>query len=319
MTSSTLDDLCEAYGLVSAANQAALERFAHLATQFHATGIECLVLKGADVVSRLYGVRGARPMSDVDLLVHQGDLPAIDRLLTGLGFARQIDGNPAYVSPDHRLSLDLTTTIWYLDQQEVTDIWSRAITRPLLGTQITGLATEDLLIHLVAYAVVHRGHLAAPFAQDLRLLIEKESPDWPTVVSRSRQYGLAVPLAHGLGHVRRSHPAVGIPDAVFRDLAPGTWRERMLAWLLRKAVTRAPLPEVGHLLLCLTQRPGKRSTWLRQTLWPSRVFLSYRYGLNGLGAPVKTRILRLCHLTGAALLLGGRLIGRLTTTQGPVR
>jgi hypothetical protein len=319
MPSSTLDDLCKAYGLVSAANQAALDRFSHVANQFRATGIECLVLKGADVVSRLYGVRGARPMSDVDLLVHEVDLPAIDRLLTALGFARQIDGNPAYLSPDQELSLDLTTTIWYLSRREVAEIWSRAITRPLLGTQIRGLATEDLLIHLVAYAVVHRGHLAAPFAQDLRLLIEKESPDWPTVVSRSRQYGLAIPLSHGLGHVRRSHPAVGIPDTVFRDLAPGTWREHMLAWFLRKAVTTTPLPEVGHLLLCLTQRPGKRSTWLRQTLWPSRTFLSYRYGRNGLCAPVKTRILRLSHLAVAALLLGGRLIGRVTTAQEPVR
>lgn len=319
MPSSTLDGLLEVYSRVSAANQAALDRFARLAEQLHATGIEHLVLKGADVLSRLYGVQGARPMCDVDLLVHEADLPAIDRLLTGLGFARQIDGNPAYVSPDRRLSLDLTATLWYLDERELTDIWSRAITRPFLGTQITCLATEDLLIHLIAYAVVHRGHLAAPFAQDLRLLIEKEPPDWPTVVSRAGQYGLAVPIAHGLNHVRRSHPAVGIPDAVFRDLAPGTLRERMLAWFLRKTVTTAPLPEVGHLLLGLTQRPGRRWSWLRQTVWPSRTFLSYRYGTDGPAAPVKTRIVRLYHLATAAVSLGGRLLGRLATMQEPVR
>lgn len=319
MPSSTLDDLLEAYGRVSAANRAVFDRFIQLAGRFDAAGIEVLLLKGADVVPRLYGVHGARPLSDVDLLVHETDLPAIQRLLTDLGFTPQIDGNPAYMSADRRLSLDLSTAIWYLDEHELASLWSRAITRPFFSTRITGLATEDLLIHLIAYAVVHRGHLAAPFAQDLRLLIEKESPDWPTVVSRARRYSLAVPIAHGLDHVHRSHPALGIPDAVFRDLAPGTWRERMLARFLRKAVTTTPLPEVGHLLLWLTQRPGRRWTRLRQTLWPSPTFLSYRYGMDGLAAPVNTRILRLSHLAIAALSLGGRVIRRLATMQESVR
>ena len=81
MPSSTLDDLLEAYTQVSIRNRAILEEFALIAQRFRQQGIACIVLKGADVLSRLYGVRGARPLSDVDLLVHESDLPTIDREL----------------------------------------------------------------------------------------------------------------------------------------------------------------------------------------------------------------------------------------------
>ena len=51
------------------------------------------------------GVMAVRPMSDVDLLVHDQDLLAIDRILTGAGYRPQIDGNPAYQDPGGGLLL----------------------------------------------------------------------------------------------------------------------------------------------------------------------------------------------------------------------
>ncbi len=313
MPSSTLDDLLEAYCRVSATNKAVLGHFMLVAQQFQHEGIEFLLLKGADVISRLYGVRGSRPISDVDLLVHDADLPVIDQLLTSLGFIQQIDGNPSYASSELGLSLDLVTTLWYLDEQDLADVWSRAITRPFPPNTIACLATEDLLIHLTAYAVIHRGQVSAAFSQDLRLLIEKESPNWSMIVTRAQQYGLMVPLYHGLTHVRTIFPSVAIPDDVLLQLAPMNWHERVLARLLRKLVTTEPLPELGHLLLLLTQPCGKKRAWLAHTLWPSHSFLSYRYGLAGRTMPWRTKLLRVCSLAVAALTLSGRVLRRLAT------
>lgn len=311
MPSSTLDDLLERYGQVSAANRSVLLSFGQVAEQFQRQGIRVLLLKGADVITRLYGLRGTRPLSDVDLLVQADDLPAIDRLLTELGFLQQIDGNPSYVSPDRRLSLDLITTLWYLDERQLAEVWSRAITRPFPPVTIAALSTEDLLIHLTAYAVVHRGQLSAAFVQDLRLLIEKESPDWPTIVTRARDYDLRGPLYHGLLHIRRMVHDVAISKDVLSQLAPENRRETVRAWLLRQLVTREPLPELGHFLLFVTQRRGMRWSWLRRTLCPSSTFLSYRYGTGCLAAPWTTRLTRLCSLCAAALVLSARLLHRL--------
>jgi hypothetical protein len=275
------------------------------------------VLKGADVISRLYGVQGARPLSDVDLLVRESDVPTIDRLLRSLGFTQQIDGNPSYASSERGLALDLATTIWYLDEQGLDDLWKRALTRPVGGTTISCLDTADLAIYLTAYAVVHRGELSAAFVQDLKLLIEKESPAWPVVVVRTKHAMLQVPLYHGLHHVRETVPTVAIPDTVLASLTPTSRSELMLAWLLRKLVTPDPLPEVGHLLLFLTQPGAKKLTWLKQRLYPSKTFLSYRYGSAGQTMPGRMRLSRWYHLTESMFLLSGRVLRRLIKPSRP--
>ena len=311
MPSSTLDDLLNAYTQVGVKNRAILDEFALIAQQFHQQEIAFIVLKGADVISRLYGVQGSRPISDVDLLVDESDLPAIDQLLTNLGFTQQIDGNPSYTSSERGLSLDLITLVWYLDEHRLADVWSRAVTRPFGATTISCLDTADLLIYVTAYSVIHRGQLTAAFVQDLKLLIQKEPIDWPMVVTRATTSGLKTPLYHGLHHVKDSHPSITIPDMVFAMLTPSTRHERMLAWLLGKLVTMESLPEVGHLLLFLTQPGAKKLTWLKQRLYPSTAFLSYRYGSAGETMPGRMRLLRWYHLTRAGLVLSGRVLRRL--------
>jgi len=313
MPSSTLDDLLEAYTQVSVRNRAILEEFTLIAQRFRRQGIACIVLKGADVLSRLYGVRGARPLSDVDVLVHESDLPTIDRELRHLGFTQQIDGNPAYTSTEGTLSLDLITSLWYLDQQELDSVWKRARVRPVDATTISCLDTADLLIYLTAYSVIHRGHLSASFVHDMKLLIEKEAPDWPVIIARTRQAKLHVPLFHGLSHVVKIFPALPIPDSVLAMLSPTKRHEQMLAWLFRKLVTTEPLPEVGHLLLFLTQPDSNKMVWLKRRLFPSATFLSYRYGPAGQIRPWKTRLSRVYHLTTTVLDLIRRVLDRLTT------
>jgi hypothetical protein len=317
MPSLTLDDLIDAYTQVGTRNRAILDEFALIAQRFRQQGIAFIVLKGADVISRLYGVQGARPVSDVDLLVHESDLSAVDRLLRTLGFTQQIDGNPCYASAERGLSLDLVTTIWYLDAQGLDDLWKRAPARRFGGTAISCLDTADLLIYLTAYAVIHRGALSAAFVQDMKLLIRKESPDWKTVALRAKRARLEVPLYHGLRHVRKTIPTIAIPDTVLALLAPARGSELMLAWLLRKLVTPNPLPEVGHLLLFYTQPGLKKLAWLWQRLYPSPAFLSYRYGSAGQTMPWRMRLSRLAHLTGSGLLLSGRVVRRLLTPSRP--
>jgi hypothetical protein len=311
MPSSTLDELTEAYTRVSLINKRLLDECEIVGLAFQRQGIECILLKGADLLSRLYGMRGTRPLSDVDLLVHEHDLPAIHRLLIEAGFAQQIDGNPAYVSPQSTLSLDLISELWYLDQDGLAALWGRARSRPLGQLRVKQLASDDLLLYLISYAVVHRGQLCPSFFTDLRLLLEKEPPHWPTVVKEAFRHHMKVPLYHGLRQLIVSNPAIEIPSAVIQQLAPSTMTERILEFLLRRLVTTQPLPELGHLLLWITQPPGRRLAWLRRILFPSSCFLKYRYGNESEKRPWHTTFTRWWQLVRAGHLLIARIVVRL--------
>ncbi len=311
MPSSTLGDLADAYTNVSLINKRLLDECEIVGQAFHRQGIEFIVLKGADLLSRLYGMRGTRPLSDVDLLVHQQDLPAIHRLLTESGFAQQIDGNPAYYSSQSTLSLDLVSELWYLDEEGLAALWARARTRPLGQVTVKQLASDDLLLYLTAYSVVHRGYLSPSFFTDLRLLIEKEPLHWPTLIEEASRRHLKIPLYHGLRQLALSNLTTRIPAAVIQQLAPSTLPERALEFLFRRLVTTQPLPELGHFLLWITQPSGRRLAWLRRTLFPSSIFLTYRYGNESVKRPWHTRITRWCQLAKAGSLLITRMLIRL--------
>lgn len=315
MPSSTLDDLADAYSQVSLINKRLLDECEIVGQTFHREGIEYILLKGADLLSRLYGMRGTRPLSDVDLLVHTEDLSAIHRLLMESGFVQQIDGNPAYVSSQSTLSLDLVSELWYLDDEGLATLWERARTRPLGQLTVKQLASDDLLLYLTAYSVVHRGHLSPSFFTDLRLLIEKEPLSWPTLVEEARRRHLKIPLYHGLRQLTLSTSITGIPPTVIQELAPSTLPEQTLEFLFRRLVTTQPLPELGHFLLWITQPPGHRLAWLRRTLFPPSLFLTYRYGNDSTTRPWQTKITRWWELARGGSILITRILIRLIIGQ----
>ena len=163
------------YSSISSGNKIRFEKLRAVLSPMQKAGIDCILLKGADLIPRLYGVLGVRPLGDADLLVHEADLPALDQVLTRLGYRPQIDGNPAYVDPDNILALDIITSVWYVDDEAL--LWQRSVPRGLQDVQVKGLGASDLLIYLTAYNVIHRGCLSASFARDIAFLVEKEDID----------------------------------------------------------------------------------------------------------------------------------------------
>ena len=306
------DRLIEAYSQVASANRKKFDKLQVILTRFRSHGVDCILLKGADLIPRLYGVMAVRPMSDVDLLVHDQDLLAIDRILTGAGYRPQIDGNPAYQDPGGGLLLDISSKIWYLDDPE--PIWRRAVTKDRDGVAAKGMSTNELVIYLTAYAVVHRGWLSPSFSQDLALLIEKERVDWDFVVDEASRRHLKIPLYRGLSFVAMRDAGVPIPDHVLRSLAPATVSEKLGNLLLRKLVTDQVVVDLGHLLLFLTQPGLKKWRWLKAVFFPSTAFLTYRYGHRWKTHPLLTRLCRPFSLLFQAARLFTR-IGRLLITR----
>ncbi len=306
----TPDKLIEAYAQVGSANQRSLEALTIVLTQFRTNGVACILLKGADVLLRLYGVRGLRPMVDADLLVYARDLSAIDRILKELGYLPQIDGNPAYHHPHGDLALDLITEIWYADDQEA--IWQRAVRHRLGHLPVLGMGAEDLLIYLTAYTVLYRGYFSPTFAQDLMLLMKKYLLSWDFILEEADRRHLTTPLFHGLSYAV-SHGAAAVPPHALVRLAPTRAKDRLLASLLRRLVREEPIPDIGHFLLLMSRPRGTKWRWLRQAFFPSPAFLQYRYGSHGHMRPLRTRITRAFCLLAQAQNLSARILYRLCT------
>ena len=315
MNATAIDHLIAAYSAVSSANRTKFQKLQVVLARFHEQGIDCILLKGADLLPRLYGVLGLRPMVDVDLLVHDQDLPAIERILREFGYSTPIDGNPVYLDPDSTLALDLTTEIWYLGDQEA--IWQRAVQRDFEGTPIKGMGGSDLLIYLTAYNVVHRGTLSASFAHDIALLVGKEDVDWDFVLDEASRCHLKIPLYHGLSFVVTRYARAPIPEHVLRSLAPATLRERIWHRVLEKLVTDKPVTDLGHLLLFLTQPALNKWRWLNDRLFPSEAFLRWRYGHRWNTHPLLTRVCRPFSLLFQAVRLFARIA--LRQIRGRVR
>ncbi len=312
MSVSALDRWLEAYARVGSANRRSLEALDAVWAALARRGIDCLLLKGADLVPRLYGVRGLRPMADVDLLVRPRDLAAIDECLRALGYKPEMAGNPTYRAPGEAVVLDLVTDLWYTDDTEA--VWRRAVPR---GRGRLGMGAEDLLIFLTAYTVLHRGHLAPSFGEDLVRLMRQEPLDWGFILAEAGRLRLRVPLFHGLSHVAR-RTAAAVPPGVLARLAPAGVGERLLAFLLRRLVREEPALDLGHFLL-LVPGPGRRG-WrrLREALAPSSEFLQRRYGARGAAHPLRTRIGRALSLTARAARLAGAILRRLVTGASAV-
>lgn len=247
-------------------------------------------------------------MVDADLLVYARDLPAIDTILKELGYQSQIDGNPAYSHPDDSLMLDLVTEIWYADDQD--GIWQRAVSRNLEDLPVLRMGSDDLLLYLTAYTVLHRGHFSPTFPQDLALLTKKEPLKWDFILEEAVRCNVKIPLFHGLSYAIGQR-AMAVPPDVLVRLAPTDAGERLLAFVLRRLVGEHPIADIGHALLLLTRPRGKTWRWLLKTLCPSPAFLQYRYGSDGQTRPVRTRLLRLADLFSQAVRLAGRILARL--------
>ena len=321
MSSPTLDDLVEAYAHVSALNHQTLNRFVEIGARFRQQGIDFIVLKGADLLSRLYGAAGVRPMTDVDLLVHKPDLTLIDRLLTESGFTREIDGNPAYRSSDGTLLLDIMVDIWYLDHAGLAGIWNRAIQRIIKRLPIRCMHTDDLVLYLTAYAVIHRGACTPQFAKDLTRLAQLEQIDWESVADEAIRRNLKVPVYHGFVSALLMQPHGAIPDDVLARLSPSTYGEQWLLHFLRAVVTDKPVYGLGHLLLLLTRPAGTRCRWLYQAVFPSATFLAYRYGKASTSHPLRIRLTRILSLGIETGALAWRLMSmsRASTGRMPPR
>ncbi len=133
------------------ANRVRTDVLCNILSAYQAAGVPALVLKGAALSHTVYPEPGLRPMSDLDILVREGDLRRAQSLLDSLGFAAPLPAGPAVAHRHlaaaalHVEGLAVRVEIHhklFSDYFDHAASFIRALARPVsapAGTDLTGL------------------------------------------------------------------------------------------------------------------------------------------------------------------------------------
>ncbi|MGC8782598.1 MAG: nucleotidyltransferase domain-containing protein, partial [Anaerolineae bacterium] len=225
--------------------------------------VPVLVLKGAAIAERLYGDPALRPMCDLDLLVHEGDVGrALAALVAGGYAATRVGERPGItIAYENEIALarpgliGITVELhWRLfdspfHQRHVPTDWFWETATPLhvAGGAARGLGATALFLYLAGHLMLHHRGQGLRWWLDLAELIHREGKqlDWPALLAHAEAFALILPLQATLATLVEAWGVPIAPEILARANA-----------LVPSAAER----RVYH-RLCAAQRPAIRRLW----------------------------------------------------------
>lgn len=282
-------------------------------------GIACIPLKGLHLAERVYADISLRPMSDLDILVHEQDVPASMAVLRSLDYGADADlGQSAHALLQEKCNLgfrhcrwDVWVELhWKLSEPgdfysaPMPDIWRTAVPARIGGADALVMSPEFLLLHVCAHLACN--HL---FSFDLRALADiaeicRAHPglDWEAFGEQARRHRWRRGVALALALARRFLDAP-IPDRALdaveaRTLDPGLVSEALAQLLASPDLPQAML-HAPNLMGLRSGRAADRLRVIARRLFVPRAELALLYGV-----PETSRFLPLYYGVRARDLLG---------------
>jgi hypothetical protein len=212
------------------ANQQLFLAAARLLQGLHEAGIGTMVLKGAALSALYYQDRGARPMSDVDVLVPLQQAVAAIACFTRMGWrpssrllaedlrfrhAKQLlsDGGPEF---------DLHWHAFYQCLQEDADdsFWRRAVPIAILDVRTLALDPTDALLHTVVHGMAWNPLPSIRWIPDAMTILRSAGPrvDWDRLLEQAEERQLLLRFGRGVKYLRDTFEAP-VPDDVIARLS----------------------------------------------------------------------------------------------------
>jgi hypothetical protein len=242
--------------------------------------LEAIVFKGEALAQLIYPSPGARPMTDVDLLVRSEEAPEASRRLQALGYRCYFWGHPVFhrryyyewpfAGPDLEIDLHRAFTQPARIAADYNGIFERSLPWKSLAPNARLLAPEDAV---VAQAIQPgRNELSlsgfpAIGLLDLKLMLERDGPFWGTaggpllelgeVARRAAQWRAEPFVQVGLHYAARFFPSLaGRVDASSPAL-PAWRRQQLDRWILDRAFPPS------------LEDPRRQDVWTRKLLMTS--------------------------------------------------
>ena len=235
-------------------NLAALSQFHVVAEEMEKAGARYILLKGAHYLAELYDDLGARPMTDIDLLIRPGDVRGLARRLAAAGF----EGDTGWNYPEYRrfemwrpgpaacrfeFHWDLTLPGRLAAHGE--DAWRVAPPVSLDGVSCLALPRDLALVNHVSHLADHYFGPTLKWVLDLRQMLRRWYPEPGSLVDLARRGGIGTALYLALRHLCMLFPGEVSPE-ILGSLAPrGLRRVGVGRFLTGQAVEIVDLEERG--------------------------------------------------------------------------
>ncbi len=284
-----------AYYRSTAQNTLIYHILTHLAT---AAQHPLIVLKGAALAVTVYPQVGVRPMSDLDLLVDERDLPRLLATLHAMDYASETpEVLPAYIEQHHyhhsmvhtRHALPQVELHWRLissanDVRSPPTAWFWQHTCPLRLPTATPTPAVVMLdptahvLYLAAHLMLQHGEqeLRLIWLYDLHLLLSSAPVAWGTLLRVAYRYHWAAALSMALDATRQWF-ATPIPADVLAMLA--SVPDPAGRTLVKRQVGRVGTRTHDLWTIVASMPWRERAAFLRGQLLPTRHYLRWRYDL----------------------------------------
>lgn len=183
---------------IQAINTVHYDELKKILQSFSRAGIRAMVLKGAALAEQYYKDIALRPMADIDLLIHEDEWVQARNILSGLGYAfhnicYQLSKNEIVDYSHYRCQircwksyvlLEIHFRLFNLGIVKPEDnIWQRAQLAKIAGVDTLIPSSEDMLLHLLIHANIHKFYRLIWFV-DVCQVLEKShyKIDWQYIV-----------------------------------------------------------------------------------------------------------------------------------------
>lgn len=253
----------------------------------HSTDIREIVLKGAALSETVYDHPNVRHNHAIDILLRDAELSDAARVLRRLHVKENEDGGPKRLH--HRefvhetgLPIVLHTQLFLLPyyQADLERLWQRAKACDFGGEKSLVLSSADNLLHVLGHASYSRSRFNLRWACDAYLILARTPDiDWDLVLRDASKYHINMPLLMMLEYLSKELHAK-VPAEVLRKLAAMQISKGSLA---HEAVFAGALMGAGSPIKVLRRLKSDIRTTIRLgrfILFPSRVYLQWRYGIS---------------------------------------
>jgi len=239
-------------------------------------------------------------MGDVDILIKDEDIFAVNEILNSFGYF-SADVNPQDIELG---KTDYLTTLFYpgknhwfhihrhlinstlpnfsyISKINMERIWQMARPIEISGTKALVLSPEHLIIYLCEHSLrVTHSFRQLIFPADISQAINfyRDKIDWDFLVKESYNFGLERMVYCGLYAVQRILQTV-VPSDILSILKPNklTLGEKTFLSLLAKNRSSSGLSYLVH--LAMNKKPSEKIKFLFRTLFPPKKILAQRNGI----------------------------------------
>jgi hypothetical protein len=231
------------------------KRLLTLVDLLEAHDIPVIPLKGPVLAASIYGNLALRQFGDLDILVHEQDVPRARDLLRSLGYqprsqqsstqetaALQVRFHSQFADPDRKVLVELHWRL--IDWQfpfpfDLDRLWERFESVSLAGTVVRSFPPEDLLLFLCVHGSKpgHRWGQLGQICDVAELVRAHQGLDWGQVVAQAGRFGSERRLLLGL-LLARDLLGTALPEKVRLRIQSDPWVPSLTAqvceWLFRE-------------------------------------------------------------------------------------